>query len=289
MRPSGSRVGRPIDTPTGVSVTQSSQPSSSSRSRAKAAPDAVYVLTVKSFRERIAHARRELGRCGVEFEFILDFDADEIGAETAARQFVNSAIMMPRHMSLTLKHMQAWRLACERGHKRILVLEDDAVLHDAFRDRLESVLWAADTLEPGWLIFLGGGDARVPDAFFLHSGPFVRLPNPTAEGYLTDLEACRRRLAWCDSHKIDLPADHLITAIDKAEGIAQYWPLEPLMEQGSVTGLFDSVLDCGRMKHSRLYNIARHRWTRWRRRTWRKYWVRARHALTGYDGTRIPC
>jgi glycosyl transferase, family 25 len=252
-------------------------------------PDAVYVLTVKSFTDRIAHARRELARHEVDFEFITDFDIDDIDPETAARHFVDSAVAMPRHMSLTLKHMQAWRRACERGHARIMVLEDDVVLHPAFRDRLGDALRAAETLAPGWLIFLGGADARVPDEFFLHPGPLVPIPNPTAEGYLTDLEACRRRLAWCDGHKIDLPADHLITAIDRAQEIAQYWPLEPLMEQGSVTGLFDSVLDSSRMKHSRLYNILRHRWSKWRRRTLRKHWIRARHAITKKPGDITAC
>lgn len=79
-------------------------------------------------------------------------------------------------------------------------------------------------------------------------------------------------------------ADHQMTHIDREQGIRQYWPLEPLVEQGSVIGLFDSVLDSTRMKHSRFYNIARHRWTKWRRRTLRRHWVRMRHAVTGRQG-----
>jgi len=51
------------------------------------------------------------------------------------------------------------------------------------------------------------------------------------------------------------------------------------VEQGSVIGLFDSVLDASRRKHSRLYNVARHRWTKWRRRTLRRHFVRARAAF----------
>jgi glycosyl transferase family 25 len=242
--------------------------------------DAVFVLSVKTFADRIAHASAELGRFGIPFELIFDFDAAELDDDTIRRHFVTSSSPpMRKQASLTLKHAQAWRLACARGARRIMVFEDDVVLFAPFHARLAAAMRAADALAPGWLVFLGGADAKVPDAFFLHSGPLVPQPSTTAEGYVTDLEACRRRVAWLEANKIGLPADQLITDVDRAARIAQYWPPEPLVEQGSVIGLFDSVLDASRGKHSRLYNVARHRWTKWRRRTLRRHWVRARHAL----------
>jgi glycosyl transferase family 25 len=242
--------------------------------------DAVFVLSVKTFADRIAHVTDELGRFGIPFEFIFDFDAVELDAETIATHFVaGSSPPMKKQASLTLKHAQAWRLACARGARRIMVFEDDVVLFPQFPARLAAAMRAANALPAGWLVFLGGADAKVPDAFFLHSGPLVPQPSTTAEGYVTDLEACRRRLAWLAANKVGLPADQLITHIDRAERIDQYWPPEPLVEQGSVIGRFDSVLDASRGKHSRLYNVARHRWTKWRRRTLRRHWVRARHAL----------
>jgi glycosyl transferase family 25 len=243
------------------------------------AVDAVFVLSVKTFADRIAHVTAELGRFGIPFELIFDFDAAELDDATIRRHFVAGGPPMKRQASLTLKHLQAWRLACDRGARRIMVFEDDVVLHPEFHARLAAALRAADALAPGWHIFLGGADAKVPDAFFLHPGPLVPLPSTTAEGYVCDLEACRRRVAWCAASKIHLPADQLITHVDRAEEVAQFWPPEPLVEQGSVTGLFDSVLDANRRKHSHFYNVARHRWTRWRRRTLRRHWVRARHAL----------
>jgi glycosyl transferase family 25 len=186
---------------------------------------------------------------------------------------------MKRQASLTLKNLHAWRVADARGARRIMVFEDDAVLHPEFHARLAAAMRAADALAPGWHIFLGGADAKVPDDFFLHPGPLVPHASTTAEGYVCDLETCRRRVAWCAANKINLPADQLIAHIDRAEGIAQYWPPEPLVEQGSVTGLFDSALDANRLKHSHLYNVARYRWTKWRRRTLRRHWVRARSRL----------
>jgi len=244
------------------------------------AVDAVYVLSVKTFAERIAHVRRELGRHRIGFDFIFDFDAAEIDDATLRKHFGDGP-PMKKQASLTLKHLQAWRLAAARGQRRILVFEDDVILHPKFRARMAATLRAADALAPGWHIFLGGADARVPDTFFLQPGPLVPLPSATADGYVSDLEACRRRVAWCERNKIALPADQLIAHIDRNENIAQYWLPEAVVEQGSVVGLFDSELDSIRQKHSRLYNVARHRWTKWRRRTFRRYWVRALHALRG--------
>jgi glycosyl transferase family 25 len=242
------------------------------------AVDAVFVLSVKTFAQRIAHVTRELERFGIPFEFIFDFDAAELDDGTILKHFADISPMR-RQMSLTLKHLQAWRLACARGARRIMVFEDDVILHPEFHARLAAAMQAADALAPGWLVFLGGADAKVPDRFFVHPGPLVPLPSTTAEGYVTDLEACRRRVAWCDANTIRHPADQLITHIDRVAGTAQFWPPEPLVEQGSVIGLFDSVLDATRLKHSRLYNVARHRWTKWRRRSLRRHWVRAVHAL----------
>jgi len=245
---------------------------------AELAIDAVFVLSVRTFADRIAHVTRELGRFDVPFEFIFDFDADELDEATMVKHFAGSS-PMKKQMSLTLKHLHAWRLACARGARRAMVFEDDVVLLPQFHARLAAAMRAADGLAPGWHVFLGGADAKVPDWFFLDPGPLVRLASTTAEGYVTDLEGCRRRLAWCETNRISHPADQLITHIDRAEGIAQFWPPAPLIEQGSVTGLFDSALDAVRLKHSRFYNVARHRWTKWRRRTLRRLWVRGRHAL----------
>ncbi|HUI98155.1 MAG TPA: glycosyltransferase family 25 protein [Xanthobacteraceae bacterium] len=236
--------------------------------------DAVFVLSVKTFAGRIAHVKQELARFGIPFAFIFEFDADALDDATIARHF-NGGTPMKKQMSLTLKHLHAWRLACARGCRRIMVFEDDVVLFPAFHARLAAAMRAADALAPGWHVFLGGADAKVPDRFFLDPRPLVPLASTTAEGYVSDLEACRRRLAWSEANKIRHPADQLITHIDRLAGIAQYWPPEPLVEQGSVTGLFDSALDATRLKHSHAYNVARHRWTKWRRRTLRRAWVRA--------------
>jgi glycosyl transferase family 25 len=237
--------------------------------------DAVYVLTVKTFTERIAHMRSELGRHGIAFEFVLEHDAGELQPETIAAMFAPSR-MRAAHQSLVLKHIAAWRDAVAKRHRRILVLEDDAVLARDFAPRFDEAMQAAERLPPGWLVYLGGADAKVPDRYFLSEGPLIPLAIATTEGYATDAAAMHRRLAWLGEHRIAQPADHLIKSMDAALGIPQYWLRPPIVEQGSVTGIFPSVLDSSRRKHSRAYNVFRNRWSKFQRHRLRAWLAHAR-------------
>ncbi len=240
--------------------------------------DAVYVLTVATFAERIAHIRRELGRHAIAFEFVLAHDVGALEASSVGARFAGSALA-PAQRSLALKHAQAWKNAVERGQRRILVFEDDAVLASDFVSRFDDAMRAADRLPPGWLVFLGGADTKVPDSYFLAQGPLIPLQIATAEGYVTDLEAARKRLAWLGENEIALPADHLIKQADAELGIAHFWLRPPIVEQGSVLGLFESELDAHRRKHSRAFNVLRNRWNKFQRHRLRGWLVRARIML----------
>lgn len=240
--------------------------------------DAIYVLSVKTFADRIAHVQKQMALHQLAFEFVFEFDADELTLELVKRHFVQDK-STPAHRSLTLKHMHAWRLALSRGQRRILVCEDDVVLDKFFRAGLNRAIIASHDLPDGWLIFLGGADAKVPDAFFLSNGPLFKLPLPTAEAYLTDATAMQRRLAWLESHLINLPADQLINRIDRESDIDQYWLRDPIAEQGSVFGLFTSKLDKSRLKHGAAYNWSRYQWNKIRRRRIRSCWVQLRTLL----------
>ncbi len=237
--------------------------------------DAIYVLSVKTFVDRIAHVRQQMAAHGLAFEFVFDHDADELDPATLERQF-SPGRLSPAHRSLVLKHAHAWRLALARGQRRILVFEDDVLLAKHFRAGLDQALTACRDLPDGWLVFLGGADTKVPDAFFLADGPLFPLPLPTTEGYLTDAEAMQRRLTWLDANQVSLPADHLMNQIDLACGIGQYWLRRPIVEQGSVFGLFTSELDKNRLKHTAVYNWLRYHWNKIRRRRLRAYWVQLR-------------
>lgn len=229
--------------------------------------DAVFVLSVRSFHDRIAHIERELALHQLPFEFIFDHDIVELDRSLLDEYFAPDCDIGLPQQSLLLKHLRAWEHCVARGYSRVLVLEDDVCLRRDFRARLNTALKAADDLRPGYLIFLGGADTRVPSSFFLESAPFIKNPIATADGYVNDSAACLRRIEWLRRHKARLPADHLIREIDAQCGTDQYWTTTPLVEQGSVFGLFPSTLDHGRKQNSALYNRMRYRWKVLQRRT----------------------
>ena len=96
--------------------------------------DAVFVLSVRSFHDRIAHIEAELRRHGIAFEWIFEHDAAELGPELIEATFAPSD-MGPPQQSLVLKHIETWKRCVERGYRRVLVFEDDAMLAAEFFHR----------------------------------------------------------------------------------------------------------------------------------------------------------
>jgi glycosyl transferase family 25 len=241
--------------------------------------DAVYVLSVKTFSKRIEHIRRELSHHKIDFQFIFDHDLGEIDATLEANIFGKEPAIEPPQRSLVLKHITAWENCLKNNYKNILVLEDDVVLNKNFTLIINKVMQSIQQKKSGYLVFLGGADTRVPKGYFLTNEPIFENPIATADGYITDLTACEKRLNWLANHKATLPADHLLKKIDAEERITQYWSTQPLVEQGSVFGLFTSTLDGKRKAQSNIYNLIRYKIKIFTRRSAPKFFHKLLHKI----------
>jgi glycosyl transferase family 25 len=225
--------------------------------------DKVYVLSVKTFTERIAHSQKEMAKHDIQFEFIFSYDIPDIDLNLL-NTFEIERLSMAQ-ISLTLKHIHAWKDAIKNNYKKILIFEDDALLSKNFNQQIKLVMDEAKKLDSGYLIFLGGADGKIPMLELASNNILIELPIATTEGYITDIEACKKRLKWLEGKKITLPADHLIKVIDQSTGIKNFWARPALVEQGSVTGIFKSHLDSHRQRHSLLFNFLRYSWNKRRR------------------------
>ncbi len=171
-------------------------------------------------------------------------------------------------ISTVLKHLEAQRRLIESGDKFALVLEDDAILFAEFSATLNQILTSECLPSEPFLLFAGGADNKVTDAF-IEAKPtdLVQHPLSTAEAYFIERSAAERRLEWCSKNRIDKPADHFLTWIDQMLGITQYWTGVPLATQGSITGQFKTSLDASRAKHSPLFLWLKYHYNRLRRQT----------------------
>jgi glycosyl transferase family 25 len=233
--------------------------------------DAVFVLSVRSFAERIAHIRREMARHAIDFEFVFEFDANAIPDEVLERRFAPSDLKRA-HQSLVLKHVRTWELASARDLGRVLVFEDDAVLAGDFGAQFARAMRAADSLAGPYLIYLGRGNNQ-----HIGTGGAQRLlPGgllPATDALVFNRAAAERRLDYLATHRITRPADWLTRETDAAAGVPHYWLAEPLVEQGSMNGQFASVLDGKRRWRGRGYSWLRYRWDAW--------WKRLRRDVRG--------
>jgi O-antigen ligase/GR25 family glycosyltransferase involved in LPS biosynthesis len=230
--------------------------------------DAVFVLSVRSFHDRIAHIERELRHHGIAFEWIFEHDATELDPELIEATFGPSDMGPPQH-SLVLKHIETWKRCVARGYRRVLVFEDDATLASNFTEVFGAAMHAADRIGQPYMIYLGCGDNKYVAPSQRLDSVLVKtdLALPATDAIVVDQRAARLRLEYASRQKITRPADWLMREADAAMGIAHYWLSDPIVEQGSMNGRFASVLDRKRIGRSRMWTSLRFRWDRWRRRT----------------------
>jgi len=238
----------------------------------------IYVISVKSFKERHAHIESMAAQFGFEFEYVWPFDADEL---TDHDLRMVDPELQPKSASNVLKHLHAQKMFMETDHQMALILEDDVVLFDSFFEELANVIEMTMGIAPGWLIFLGGADNKIDQRFFESDDmALIEKPLTTAEAYLVDRCGCQKRLNWLLSHVIDRQADHQLKLMDQALNLPHFCVSKPLATQGSITGMFDTALDASRAKHGPLFLKTKYQYNRFRRQLVPRFFAKVKRALS---------
>jgi glycosyl transferase family 25 len=230
--------------------------------------EAVYVIHARRLTDRATHIKAQLGRFKIPFEFIESYDAEALDAEMQNRFGVRDSQLSLISLSCVLKHMEAMRRIAASGHRWALVLEDDVILDKRFDEELGKIVEEAERFDHPCTIQIGsGGNMFVPKRV-LQPGKRVYEASEVraADSYLIGAKAARLRLDWfARNEKIHLPVDHLFNLIDKETGIRFYWTEPTIVEQGSMNGVFRSVIESRSKKP--LWGIKlRFWWQRWCRK-----------------------
>lgn len=209
-----------------------------------------YVIHAKSLPERTDHIRRELDRAGIAFEWVLDFDADEITPDVDQAYFSPDAKLSMQQKSCALKHIVAMQRIRARGQDLALIFEDDAQLVPDFMARLARVLQEAERWPRPRVLHLGAATNFYTPAAQLQPGRMVYAGNRVRnmEAYVLGAVEAQARLDWISRYPMHEPIDIAFNTGDPAMGIPFLWPEPPLAEQGSLNGAFRSSL--ARKNHS---------------------------------------
>ncbi|MDD4914327.1 MAG: glycosyltransferase family 25 protein [Methylococcales bacterium] len=204
----------------------------------------IFVLNVKAFTLRRAFMERQLAKVGMAADFISDWDIEDLSPAVIAQYFTAGNTLSDGQKSCALKHVQALRNTVASGGLA-LILEDDALLGKDFKLGLQRALRQSGQFTGDKVIFIGsGGNFFTPKSQrrpgqYLYIGSRGRF----ADSYIIDSVAAQKRLDWIDTHKIAKPIDNQFEEIDRQLGITMLWLEEPVVEQGSKNGLFDSALE----------------------------------------------
>lgn len=206
--------------------------------------DRIYVLNVKKFTQRRQFMERQLAGVELAAEFIFDWDVEDLSPEIIDAYFGNDHLT-PAQQSCALKHVAALQKIAAGDYSFALVLEDDALFGKDFKLGLQRALDQSRQFPGDKVIYIGsGGNFFTPKSQrkqgqYLYPGNRVRF----ADSYILDSTTARRRLAWISAHKISAPMDNQFEAMDKELGIQTLWLEDPVVEQGSKNGLFQSSLE----------------------------------------------
>ena len=233
--------------------------------------DRVFVLSVRSFFDRISHIETELGKHHISFEFVFDCDIPDLQDEDLT--IFSPGSLKLSEKSLVLKHIAVWKKMVEEGLNRVLVFEDDVLLSGNFREAMLAIARAEVALPPGYLIFLGGADTRLPKGFLEHPSALIPRRMTTTEGFIIDGSIARRRLEWLNRNTVNLPVDSLMRKMDEEIGAPHFWPRRPIVQQASCTGQFETTLDGSRSKQHLLSIRLRYRWRKFKNQSVKR-WLR---------------
>ncbi|MBD5312193.1 MAG: lipooligosaccharide biosynthesis protein LpsA [Bacteroides sp.] len=202
----------------------------------------------KGYEARGEHIERMLGRLGIDFEFFLDGDIDDMNDDIRREVFTGEmSTASPGVQSCSYKHLLSCHYILEQGWEGALILEDDISLRkdfcDIFNRSLAEYQSGCDKSRPTILSYDGTPLRFVPysqrrKGQLLYPG----LHDRYAGAFYINAAACRAFIDTAARDKIHIPVDNYHTYMIQL-GVLDYLWCEPAPAvQGSFNGNFPSSL-----------------------------------------------
>ena len=205
--------------------------------------DGILIINPRDFIERRENIERQLRSLGLAYEFIHTYDACDLDPTTVHRHFT---VPYPNlgNQSCAMKHLAALRLVVERQWRRALILEDDVILAPDFVQGVRDAITESSAIRHPHVLYIGsGGNFYTPQSMRVPGQRLYRAPKGRfTDSYILGADTAKLRVEWMEQHGIAGAIDCHFDASDPKLGIEWYWLEDPVVEQGSKNGTFQSAI-----------------------------------------------
>lgn len=209
----------------------------------------VFVLHVKKgYENRERFIVKQFKKLNIDFEFILDYDVDDLTDETIQTHFDEGMHSMPVAMSVNMKHIKAHQKILEGNYNNALIFEDDVVLDKQFIGTFNRSMDEVAMIPGDACIYYSNAcNMYVPFASIRKGRTLYEArTSRAADSYSISRRVAEKRLDFITKHRCTMIIDHQFNLMDPRIGVTPYWCHPTIVEQGSMNGLFDSAIDTKR-------------------------------------------
>jgi hypothetical protein len=207
--------------------------------------DHVYIPHYHKLVQRKAHLLSEFKKYGIGgVEFRTYFPRESVSKEMVSRFYNKSRPGTNYKMELVeiVNYIEQYYIVIDmlkRGYNACLILEDDAILVNGFRDIFNKYM---ETIPDDWEVtFLHDGCFWHADG--IEEGKYWYSANKsrTCCSYMLTQEACRKIVHLM--FPCYLPIDHTYEALIKTQKLKCYWCEPVIVREGSIIGIYNTSAD----------------------------------------------
>jgi len=209
----------------------------------------IFVVHYDKLVERRQNMVKQLLVNGIEAEFVTQYDKDNLSSIDKNKFTSNCSSPV---ISLSLKHLYCYREITNK-YDYALILEDDAIFHNQFKERLD---YYVSQLPNDWdMLFIGDGcNLHIPYDIVSKSNTniFKKCLEPTFWGgngatrcndsYLISKKCAIKIIDFIEHTKIDNAIDWWLNDVCRKYNFNVYWAEPTIVSQGSQNGLYMSTI-----------------------------------------------
>lgn len=211
----------------------------------------VYVLHVDEpkYLERKQHIIKTMAAHDIPFEWMLKGNMNDITPDILEQLFSPAFATSPTPLvSCGYKHYLAWKDFLNSAYDYCLIFEDDVFLADDFVDQFKLSLQELSRFDNKISIQYSNAANQYTPKSRLIKGQCL-YPNKgcrATDSYLMTKETARLRCEYVETNQFSLPADGQTNVMDNELGIQFLWFEPTIVEQGTQSGRFKSMIQVPR-------------------------------------------